>query len=54
MPQLTFYLPNSKQVLFDRVEGQSVGSGVDSGKNVDTVSHTSRNVFNNFLREIRR
>jgi len=36
------------------IEGQGIGSGVDSGKKVDTVSHIGSKVFNYFLREIRR
>ena len=33
--QLTFYVPNSNQVLLDLVEGQDMESGVDNGKKVD-------------------
>jgi len=36
------------------IEGQGMSSGVDSGKKVDTVSHIGSEVFNYFLREIRR
>jgi len=48
LPRLLFHLPNLNQVLLELIEGQGIGSGVDSGKKVDTVSHIGSKVFNYF------